>query len=150
MQLSVLFLFLTESLELSKQLTRNAISQPIGTATTVNFSTHGMVLASRPSDAVCFCSAAEEKGFAQLVAYRKGSLKQLCDAMKDVWITYQDLGRVIQQTDKNDSLGRTLVNFNERNGAHSRHLAPTVERECLERFCLSAATWTVYQAQWTH
>ena len=56
-QLSVLFLFLTESLELSKQLTRNI---------------------------------------------------------------YRDLGRVIQQTDKNDSLGRTLVNFNERNGAHSR------------------------------
>ena len=101
----MLFLFLTEPLELSKQLTRNAISQPIGTATTVDFSTHGMVLASRPSDAVCFCSAAEEKGFAQLVAYRNGSLKQLCDAMRDVWIWYRDLGRVIQQTDKNDSFG---------------------------------------------
>ena len=72
-QLSVLFLFLTESLELSKQLTRNF---------------------------------------------------------------YRDLGRVIQQTDKNDSLGRTLVNFNERNGAHSRHLAPTLERECLGRLLL--------------
>ena len=72
-QLSVLFLFLSESLELSKQLTRNI---------------------------------------------------------------YRDLGRVIQQTDNNDSLGQTLVNFNERNGVHSRHLAPTIERECLERFLL--------------
>ena len=92
-QLSVLFLFLTESLALSKQLTRNAISQPIGTATSVDFSTQGMVLASRRSAAVCVYSAAAEKGFAHLVAYRKGSLKQLCDAMRDVWIFYRDLGK---------------------------------------------------------
>ena len=76
--------------------------------------------------------AGEEKGFTQLMSFKNGLPKSLCDSMRDLRSFCSNLGRLFIGVDE-AAVGALLTDF-DRNA--TAQLVDSMERECFDRFLL--------------